>query len=87
MEEKKYEIVGKVEIGTDEYRDLIFDKFQAEAEKDRYMRQCWERDSQINELKKKVETLSNEISKYKKFIKDHCTLNSEDSITLFFSGE
>ena len=30
-EEKKYSIVGKVEIGTDEYRDLIAGLVKAEA--------------------------------------------------------
>ena len=35
-EEKKYEFVGKVEIGTDEYRDLIQDLERERACADKY---------------------------------------------------
>ena len=35
-EEKKYSIIGKVEIGTDEYRDLISGLSKAEADADSY---------------------------------------------------
>jgi len=86
MEEKKtYEVIGTVTISTEEYRDLIYDKFSAEADKDRYMRSGWEKDSQINELKKQVETLSCELNKYKSFIKKNCRVDSEDSIALFLN--
>ena len=34
MDEKKYSVVGKVEIGTDEYRDLIETNAELKAEKD-----------------------------------------------------
>lgn len=83
MEDKKYSIVGRVEIGTDEYRDLITERFEAENAKDRYMREGWKKDSEINDLKKQVEVLTAQVEKYKNFIKSHCTLNAEDSISLF----
>jgi len=82
-EKKEYSIIGRVEIGTDEYRDLIESKFEAENKKDYYMREGWKKDSEINDLKKKVETLSAQVEKYKNFIKSHCTVNAEDSISLF----
>ena len=34
-EKKTYSVVGTVTIGTDEYRDLIIEKFNAEREADR----------------------------------------------------
>lgn len=84
MEERKeYSVIGTVTIGSDEYKDLIEAKWRAESDKDRYMRQGWEKDSQINELKKQIETLSGQAEKYKNFIKSHCTINAEDSISLF----
>ena len=84
MEDKKdYSIVGKVEIGTDEYRDLIVDKYEAENRKDYYMREGWKKDEEINKLKKQVEVLTAQVEKYKNFVKSHCTLNAEDSISLF----
>ena len=86
MEEKKtYEVTGTVTISTEEYKDLIYDKFSAEADKDRYMRAGWDKDSQINELKKQVEVLTCELDKYKNFIKKNCKVNSEDSIALFLN--
>ncbi len=85
-ERKEYSVVGAVTIGTDEYRDLLEDKFKAEQQKDYYMREGWKKDDEIKNLKKQVESLSCELNKYKEFIKKHCQLNSEDSITLFFSN-
>lgn len=82
-EKKEYSVIGRVEIGTDEYRDLIEGKFEAETKRDNYMRDGWRKDERINELKKQVETLSAQVEKYKNFIKSHCTVNAEDSISLF----
>lgn len=83
MDEKKYSIVGRVEIGTDEYRDLIESRMEAEKSRDSYMREGWKKDDEINKLKKQVEVLTERAERYKNFIKSHCTVNAEDSISLF----
>lgn len=72
MEEKKvYSIVGKVEIGTDEYRDLIESRLVAEKRADSYMHDGWEKDKKINELNKKVEQLTKKVEKCEKFFKNN----------------
>ena len=83
MEEKKYSIIGKVEIGTDEYRELIESRMEQEKRADSYMRDGWKKDEEIKTLKKEVETLKGEVDKLKKFIKKNSVNISEDSITLF----
>lgn len=83
MDEKKYSIVGRVEIGTDEYRDLIEGKIDAEKSRDSYIREGWKKDEEIQKLKKQVEVLAESAERYKNFIKSHCTVNAEDSISLF----
>lgn len=84
MEDKKeYPVTGTVTISTEEYRDLITDKYEAENRKDYYMREGWKKDEEINKLRKQVEVLTAQVEKYKNFVKSHCTLNAEDSISLF----
>lgn len=62
MDEKKYLIVGKVEIGTDEYRDLIETNAELKAERDRQSSRYWEEhtradklDTELKDAKKKIE--------------------------------
>ena len=52
MDEKKYSIVGKVEIGTDEYRDLIEAVAKMKAEKDQQFSRYWEEHTRANNLEK-----------------------------------
>lgn len=84
MEEKKqYSIVGRVEIGTDEYRDLIESRMQQENRADGYMRDGWKKDEEIKDLKKQVEVLRGKIEKCEKFIKKNTVNISEDGISTF----
>lgn len=50
MDEKKYSVVGKVEIGTDEYRDLIEAVAKLKAEKDQQFSQYWNERTRANNL-------------------------------------
>lgn len=50
MDEKKYSVVGKVEIGTDEYRDLIETVAELKSEKDRQFSQYWNERTRANNL-------------------------------------
>lgn len=85
MEEKKYTVVGKVEIGTDEYRDILTAKFEAENRADRYMRDGWDKDSKIKELERQVETLREKLVKCETFMKKNVTNFPSDVITMIFA--
>lgn len=50
MDEKKYSVVGKVEIGTDEYRDLIETVAELKAEKDKQFSAYWNERTRANNL-------------------------------------
>ena len=50
MDEKKYSVVGKVEIGTDEYRDLIETVAELKSEKDKQFSQYWNERTRANNL-------------------------------------
>ena len=67
-EEKKYEFVGKVEIGTDEYRDLIQDLERERASADKYRSESWRKDTEINKLKKEIEVLK----ECKEYVTEKC---------------
>lgn len=57
-EEKKiYSIVGKVEIGTDEYRDLIEQVKDLEKDNAQIRQNYWETESKNRDLTKKVKSL------------------------------
>ena len=75
---KEYSVLGTVTIGTDEYRDLITEKFEAvnarDEEHDRWYNQYKEAQKYKEEcetLKKQVEALTAKIKKCEKFIKNN----------------
>lgn len=70
MEEKKeYRVVGTVTIGTDEYRDLLTEKFEAIKEKDEYYTKYWERYNRVNELEKQTKELTSKLEQLQQYIK------------------
>ena len=85
MEEKKYTVVGKVEIGTDEYRDLIESRMEVEKSKDYYMREGWKKDEEINNLKKQVDVLQQKIQKCEQFMKKNITNFPNDVMSMIFA--
>lgn len=85
MEEKKqYSIIGKVEIGTDEYRDLIESRMEAQKSKEYYMRESWKKDEEIKKLNSQVDELTSKIKKCEKFFKNNYDA-SGDVISVFMS--
>ena len=48
---------------------MITDKFEAEQRADRYMRAGWDKDNEINQLKKELEEAMTKIAKYEQVIK------------------
>lgn len=86
MEEKKqYSIVGKVEIGTDEYRDLIESRMEVEKSKDYYMREGWKKDEEIKRIQGENLKLKEELDKLKKFIKKNQALINEGGVTVMMA--
>ena len=69
MEDKKtYSIIGKVEIGTDEYRDLIEEAKEQEKSAEYYRNKYWseqtasqKKDEEIKKLQAELEKLQNVI--------------------------
>lgn len=81
MEEKKtYSVVGTVTIGTDEYRDLITEKFQAEREAERQRSQWYDEYTRAEKLVAKNTKLSEKLDSLEKYIKEN---NEEDSFELW----
>lgn len=67
-EDKKYSIIGRVEIGTDEYRDLIEavkenEKAYQEANSERYKQY-----RRANEAEEKLNTFKEEYDRYVAFV-------------------
>lgn len=69
MEDRKeYSMVGKVEIGTDEYRDLIESLAEAKADYTRVSSKNTEYYWEVDKLKKQVE----ELKMYREFVNEKC---------------
>ena len=68
-EEKKYSIIGKVEIGTDEYRDLISGLAKAEADADSYKGRYWSEQCKTSDLENKLKAMTEKANAMSEFIK------------------
>lgn len=77
-ERKEYEVKGVVTISTDEYRDLLTDKFEAQKDADSYRNRYWSEQSESNKLKEKIEVLEKGQKNYRDFV------NSSPEITALY---
>lgn len=77
-EQKQYEVKGTVTISTEEYRDLITEKFEANSEKSNYMHRFWDEQNVTSELKDKVKALESGQKNYRDFV------NSSPEITALY---
>ena len=89
-ERKEYSVVGTVTIGTDEYRDLLTDKFESEKKADEERNRWYKEYTRANDLQKQVDALKAKMEKCEKFIKDRYKTkesddNGPDVIALFMS--
>ena len=82
---KEYSVVGTVTIGTDEYRDLLTEKFEAEKSKDEWYNKWYKEYTRANDLQKQVDALKAKIHKCEQFIKKNTVSISEDGISVFMS--
>lgn len=72
MEEKKvYSVVGTVTIGTDEYRDLLTEKFEAVQEKEEYSRKNSEYYWKVRNLEDENKKIKMELEQLRKYIKEN----------------
>ena len=67
-EKKKYEVQGTVTISTEEYRDLITEKFNAEKDKSDYQHRYWDIQNIKSELEDKIAALEKGQKNYRDFI-------------------
>ena len=81
-EEKKYSIIGKVEIGTDEYRDLISGLSKAEADADSYRSRYWSEQSKTSDLDKKLEAMTEKANAMSEFINSSEELKAKYALFL-----
>ena len=79
-EKKTYSVVGTVTIGTDEYRDLIIEKCNAEKEADRQRNEWYNEYNRAQKLEEKNRKLSEKLDSLEKFIKE---LEAEDKFDLW----
>ena len=81
-EEKKYSIIGKVEIGTDEYRDLIAGLTKAEADADSYRGRYWSEQSKTSNLENKLEAMIEKADTMLEFINSSEELKAKYALFL-----
>lgn len=82
MEETKYTIIGKVEIGTDEYRDLITKTVQLEQDLSQKRSEYWDLDRKLDNLKVSKDKCDKELELYTAFLKEK-ELSKEFSLWRF----
>lgn len=63
MEDKEYSIKGKVEIGTDEYRDLIEQRLILEKKSSNERSRRWDAENELKKVSDKLETVTNKMNK------------------------
>lgn len=81
-EEKKYSIIGKVEIGTDEYRDLISGLTKSKADADSYRSSYWSEQSKTSDLEKKLEAMTEKADTMLEFINSSEELKAKYALFL-----
>ena len=74
---KKYSIVGKVEIGTDEYRDLIEDVAQYKKELYASRSNYWRKSSECSDLKTENTTLKETLKRHNEFFEENPSIKQE----------
>ena len=67
-EKKNYTIIGKVEIGTDEYRDLIEGLLEAQAEASKSNSERWKEYSRANAAEQKLKEVETRLAALNDFV-------------------
>lgn len=67
-EKKTYSVIGRVEIGTDEYRDLIEGLAMEKKRADDNDHQRWEEYRRANKAENELNELKKKVKEYEEFI-------------------
>ena len=67
-EAKKYSVVGTVQIGTDEYRDLIESNARNEHDASEYRSDYWKEQQRASDLEAKLKAAKDALASYEAFI-------------------
>lgn len=70
-EKKVYSVIGTVTIGTDEYRDLITEKFEALRKYEEESNRWYKEYSRANRAEEDNKKLKQELDQLKKYISDN----------------
>ncbi len=70
-EKKVYSVIGTVTIGTDEYRDLITEKCDAEREVDRQRSEWYKEYARAQKLEEKNKKLTEKLDSIEKYLKEN----------------
>ncbi len=79
-EKKEYGVIGTVTIGTDEYRDLIEEKYEAVREKEEQSSRWYEQYSKAQKLEDENKKLKEELNQLRKYIRDN---DEQDKLELW----
>lgn len=79
---KEYSVVGTVTIGTDEYRDLLTEKFEAEKARSEWHDKWYQEYCAKSKLESECKKLKEELDKVKNFIKKNSVHIGEDGVSM-----
>lgn len=82
-EKKGYSFIGKVEIGTDEYRDLISKSVTLKEACDKARSDYWNERSRGDKLEKDLRSAQQELASLRGFIESSEKLVAQYSLYLF----
>lgn len=74
---KTYENVGKVELSTEEYRDLVFDLYEARRDRDKEHDDWYKEYNRAQDLDKKVKSLEKKVTTFEDFLSEHLTVKED----------
>ena len=70
MDGREYPVVGKVEISTTEYRELIEKSIVAERDADNYRSKYWSEQSEKNKVSESLDLCKNKLNDLVQFLTD-----------------
>jgi hypothetical protein len=74
---KTYENVGRVELSTEEYRDLVFDLYEARKDRDKEHDDWYKEYNKVLELEMKVKSLEKKVTTFEDFLSEHSSVKED----------
>lgn len=76
-ERKTYEKVGRVELSTEEYRDLVSDLYEARKDRDKEHDDWYKEYNKAQDLDKKVKSLEKKVTTFEDFLSEHSSVKED----------